>query len=550
MNTRSEIVNQIGGKYLESNIENDEFSYPKEYKKNNLNFSQTIEGIYKSLKINEKRKYEKLDIRFQKENTIIQIETKKNDKYEFSKSERDQLMTYYFLEKELTNNYRNIVSILVNMNTKAIRVYINGVLNSDETTINSMEYYENLFNNKTNDKNKVIETTNELNNLLHSVGIRESLRSQFVGSILVALNNNLVVDAEVGTITILDRIKEKLREKIKSSNDDNYQIKIDLLVNILDKQEIKELKVESLIKIVEKIQNDLVPYINNKTPTGEDLLNLFFTTFNKYVGKADKNQAYTPTHITDFMCDITEISWNSNVLDPTCGSGSFLVQAMSKMIKLAKNDEKRIKNIKANQLFGIEREDKAFGLATTNMLIHEDGKTNIIKASCFDKLEWIKQKNIDIVLMNPPFNGQNMPNDCPVKDTTKVDATKGLYFVYEISKSLRKGAKLATILPLQCAIGNDKNIAKYKRLMLENNSLLAVFSLPDELFYPGASINSCIMLFETGKPHSDNQKTFFGYFKDDGFIKRKNKGRVEKTDWDTTKKKWFEAFEKNKRYLV
>lgn len=146
--------------------------------------------------------------------------------------------------------------------------------------------------------------------------------------------------------------------------------------------------------------------------------------------------------------------------------------------------------------------------------------------------------------MNPPFNGQNMPNDCPVKDTTKVDATKGLYFVYKISKCLRKGAKLATILPLQCAIGNDKHIAKYKRLMLENNSLLAVFSLPDELFYPGASINSCIMLFETGKPHSDNQKTFFGYFKDDGFIKRKNKGRVEKTDWNKTKNKWLEVFEK------
>lgn len=65
--------------------------------------------------------------------------------------------------------------------------------------------------------------------------------------------------------------------------------------------------------------------------------------------------------------------------------------------------------------------------------------------------------------MNPPFNGQNMPNDCPIKSKTKVDSTKGLYFVYKIAESLKNGAILATILPLQCAIGTDKNVALYKK---------------------------------------------------------------------------------------
>lgn len=545
MNKRNDIVSRIGEKYLVSNIENDEFSYEKEFKKNGLDFSSTIQKIYNKLNIEKNRKHKLLDIRFENQNTIVQVETKSNNNFNFKEDEKDQLMTYYLLEKELSSSeIKNIISILFNTFTKSIMVYINGMLNKTETTINSMEYYENLFNNKTNDKNKVIETTNDLNNLLHSAGIKESLRSQFVGSILVALNHNLKVDIHVGTKRNLEYIEEILRQRIKSSNDDNQQIKIDTLVNVLNKQDIQELNVETLVKIIEKIQNDLVPYINTKTPTGEDLLNLFFTTFNKYVGKADKNQAYTPTHITDFMCDISGISSTSNVLDPTCGSGSFLVQAMSKMIKLAKNDEGRIKNIKANQLFGIEREQKAFGLATTNMLIHEDGKTNIINASCFDKLQWIKEKNIDIVLMNPPFNGQNMPKDCPIKQSTKVDATKGLYFVYKIAENLKKGAVLATILPLQCAIGSEKSVALYKRKILENNTLRAVFSLPDEVFYPGASVNSCIMVFDIGKPHSDIQKTFFGYFKKDGFIKRKNKGRVEKIEWQKTKKIWLDAFEK------
>ena len=53
-------------------------------------------------------------------------------------------------------------------------------------------------------------------------------------------------------------------------------------------------------------------------------VNLFFVTFNKYVGKSDKNQAFTPDHITDFMSKITGVNKHSVVLDPCCGSGSTL----------------------------------------------------------------------------------------------------------------------------------------------------------------------------------------------------------------------------------
>lgn len=69
-----------------------------------------------------------------------------------------------------------------------------------------------------------------------------------------------------------------------------------------------------------------------KSTSGQDLLNLFFITFNKYVGKSDKNQAFTPDHITDFMCKITGVNKHSVVLDPCCGSGSFLVRAMTQAL--------------------------------------------------------------------------------------------------------------------------------------------------------------------------------------------------------------------------
>ena len=68
-----------------------------------------------------------------------------------------------------------------------------------------------------------------------------------------------------------------------------------------------------------------VPYINDKNTAGQDLLNLFFTTFNKYVGKSDKNQAFTPDHICDFMSKAVGVNKNSRVLDPCCGSGVFQI---------------------------------------------------------------------------------------------------------------------------------------------------------------------------------------------------------------------------------
>lgn len=516
------IINKIGGKYLKSNLEQlGEFSYKRELQHN---FPSNC-------------KHYKVDLRFVKDNLSIIFELKGNSNRDFARNEIEQIETYKKLEKKLTNN--NIIAILYNIDNENMKVWKNESLLSNETTINSMDYYSNLFESiKSNDKNKVIETTNVLNEKLHSFGIYEYQRSQFVGSLLVALNNKLQYANNLTTFEIINRIKEILKSRI--DNDENKALKTKLLIDNLDKQNIKELDSNNLIWLLDTIKKELIPFIDNKTSQGEDLLNLFFTTFNKYVGKNDKNQAYTPTHITDFMCEITNLSKESRVLDPTCGSGSFLVQAMSKMLRKAGNDEEKRKNIKKNQIFGIEKEEKAFGLATTNMLIHEDGKSNIVCDSCFDRKEWIKNNDINIVLMNPPFNGQGMP-DKQMVSKKNVDSTKGFYFVYEIANYVNKGM-LATILPLQCAIGSDKVISKMKKDMMAKHTLKAVFSLPDDIFYPGASVNTCIMLFELGVPHDSTKKTFFGYYKNDGFSKKKNKGRVEKYSWEKTKDLWLKSF--------
>lgn len=429
--------------------------------------------------------------------------------------------------------------------------------------------------------------------------IDERLRSQFVGTSLLYLKELI---KKIGATKIDDDLKQtldniwkvmdgkQLRAAIESTLDslldgsDNKTKKIELLQkNVLNDQKVKKLEIKHWIKILDTILMDIYQYIDTNSSEGQDILNLFFIAFNKYTGKADKNQAFTPDHITEFMCRLTEVDRNKRVLDITCGSGSFLVQAMVKELADCNRDttdeeKKALQEIvKKQHIFGIEVEEKAYGLSTTNMLIHGDGNSNIKFGSCFDCKQFIKDASPDIVLMNPPYNAK--PIGIPdrykrywgkAKDG-KEDPTKGLVFIHYLSDVIeeinkerekknkpRKTVKLAVLLPVSAAIGTSAIIKNEKIEMLSKNTLEAVFTLPNEIFYPGASASACCMLFTLGKPHKKIDgtvnETFFGYCKDDGFKKKKNLGRIEQFDennnskWKAIEEEWLYLFN-NKKVL-
>lgn len=287
---------------------------------------------------------------------------------------------------------------------------------------------------------------------------------------------------------------------------------------------------------------------------------MFFVTFNKYV-KSDKNQAFTPDHITDFMSKVVGVNKHSIILDPCCGSGSFLVRAMTEAFYDCTTEQEK-KNIKQKQILGIEYDKNVYGLSTTNMLIHGDGNSNIRNGSCFALKNWIQENRPNVILMNPPYNAQrkHVPESFSNtwKDNAKQDPSKGFYFVKYIADTLNEinqQATLAVLLPVACAIGGkNKYITDIKEHILKNNTLDAVFTLPAEVFYPGASASVCCMVFKIGKKHSheSNPKTFFGYYKDDNFKKKKNLGRVEQIDqdghslWKETEKMWLELYRERK----
>ena len=535
---RADMISTVGREYLASNIENDEYSYPKAFAAQSLTFNP--------IRNKTGRAFEKLDIRFVKDNVTVLIETKQN----FTVADEEQLSAYVEYEKALTGN--KIIAILANTANDNVKVWRGVISDGDlmpkETALRTMDEYVDFYTSKINDKEKVMQNTYKLNEMLHRHSIPEKLRSQFVGTCLLALKNGL--DYSTPSLTaaqIRTRIKEVLEDLLNS--DINKAEKLALLNrNVLGDQYVRQLNIAAFREILKFIEDNILPFINDKSTSGQDLLNLFFVTFNKYVGKSDKNQAFTPDHVTDFMAKITGVNKHSVVLDPCCGSGSFLVRAMTQALDDCATAAEQ-EEVKKHQIFGIEFDENVYGLATTNMLIHSDGNSNIRQGSCFALADWIKEAKPNVILMNPPYNGQRIHLPKSYVDTwardKKEDPSKGLYFVKYIAdtlNSINHQAKLAVLLPVACAIGTSGEIARLKREILEENTLDAVFTLPNEIFYPGASASACCMVFKIGIKHTDisNPDTFFGYCKDDGFKKKKNLGRVEQVDSTTGKSRWVE----------
>ena len=578
------MVNRIGVQYMTANIEGGEYSY--------VQAAGSKEKLISSL--GYEPAHFKLDIRFENnDNVVVLVETKQN----FTDADEDQLREYLAEERALHSG-KKVVCILANTNNDKVRVWKSVMddkhLLSDETVLDTMEHYASLFSehSRQNDRERVLKNTYSLNETLHKKDIDEKLRSQFVGTTLLYIKDAL---KKKGISVITDDARKQLREfwsdktakEIRSGieetlsnlldGSDNKTEKIRLLQkSVLDDQKVKRLVTKDWVDILDEILWNIYRYINTNSSEGQDILNLFFIAFNKYTGKADKNQAFTPDHITNFMCRATGVDRTKRLFDGTCGSGAFLVQGM--VLELADvNRQKATEAEKAvmreriakEHVYGVEIEDKAYGLSTTNMLIHGDGNSNIRKASLFESEAFFRQADPDIILMNPPYNAK--PITIPAaykagwKSDAKEDPTKGMVFLKYISDVVakmnaerlndgkpKKEVKVAILLPVAAAIGTSNFVSDMKKELLEENTLDAVFTLPNEVFYPGASASACCMMFTLGRPHvmADGTipKTFFGYYKEDGHKKKKNLGRIEQFDkdnnsiWKQIEEEWLDLY--------
>lgn len=169
-----------------------------------------------------------------------------------------------------------------------------------------------------------------------------------------------------------------------------------------------------------------------------------------------------------------------------------------------------------------------FALSCANMILRNDGKTNLYREDCFSMANKIKKHNPTIGLLNPPYS-QNEQHE--------------LDFVLNCLDCLEKNGLCVAIVPISCATTPTEQKIK----LLENHTLEAVMSMPTNLFHPIGTV-TCVMVFRAHVSHDSTRKTWFGFWKMDGFEKTKHNGRVDSNGtWTEIKEKWLDNYRNRKK---
>jgi len=416
---------------------------------------------------------------------------------------------------------------------KAISIFDDKLLSPDEY----LKAYLKSPEKFRQDYNKLLDFTKQLNEKLHSHKILESQRSLLISSILIALENPAFRRSYTShkkpenlTASLVQTVSDELETaNINGKKLENLAIQFSFI-----KTDTSLSKKENVLKeIIDEIDININSFI--KTHKYFDVLGQLYIEFLRYAN-SDKGLGIvlTPPHITELFADLAQVNKNSVAYDNCAGTGGFLINAMKRMIIDAKGDTAKEKEIKMEQLIGTEYQSHIYALAVSNMYIHQDGKTNIINGSCFDDdvIDYIKSKKPTVGFLNPPYKA-NKKND-----------TEELEFVLNNLECLVDGGTCIAIVPTNCALNSSKKINALKRKILEKHTLEAVLSMPNELFINSdVTVVACVMIFTAHKPHPTQKETYFGYYKDDGFVKRKNRGRIDATGkWETIKNKWVSYY--------
>lgn len=370
----------------------------------------------------------------------------------------------------------------------------------------------------------------KINETLHNAGINKNKRARFIAGLVLSLSLDSEINLkENDTTTLVESVNTLIKKKLREVKKDNFYNFLRLELPPSTENHFKY-----RTAIVETLKELATLDIKNAMASGKDILGEFYEKFLKYGnGAKEIGIVLTPRHITKFAVEVINIRFNDYVLDPTCGTGGFLVSAFDRVRNDAK--ENQVNEFKNHHIFGIEQDDEVVALALVNMIFRGDGRNNMSEGNCFQKnIEKIVKDSVitgkfDLrnnnlpqnpiitkVLMNPPF-------------ALKQGVQKESQFIDYALSQMQDGGILFVIVPISVMVeGSGKS---WRKDLLDNNTILSVITFPEDLFYP-VSVGTVGVFIKKGMSHNfDNQKVYFARAITDGFRKKKGKRiRVENSE--------------------
>jgi type I restriction enzyme M protein len=427
---------------------------------------------------------------------------------------------------------------------------------------NIAEYYtKNILKEQTPEEKtteEILKDAKDLHEDLRNYGsIQDKDKPLIVSGILLALREmeykGFSIDDLVGDTVNTDgeKIYDAIEKNLKRANVSPV-VKKDKLLNQFSV--IKDTKVINVINetleksplkhftefLYENIYKN-IKYIHSS----EDYLGRFYGEFMSYSGGDGQNLGIvlTPKHITELFCDLAELKPTDKILDPCCGTGGFLIAGMHDMVQKAENEHQK-RNIRKNQLHGLELQPYMFTISTTNMILRGDGKSNLEQDDFLKQNPaQLQEKGCTVGMINPPYSMGSKSNP----DLYEINFTEHLL------DSIVEDGKVIVIVPQSSMVGKSKEEKTIKANILKKHTLEGVITLNKNTFY-GVGTNPCIAIFTAGVPHYKDKEVKFVNYENDGFEVQKHRGLIETINAKDRKQHlldiWFNKKEAETKFCV
>ncbi|MCD4668727.1 MAG: SAM-dependent methyltransferase, partial [Sulfurimonas sp.] len=324
-----------------------------------------------------------------------------------------------------------------------------------------------------------------------------------------------------------DETKEELSNRIKALYD-SHQAKDPEVFN--EKLILNADEVTFLVEILEEY---------NLNGTDLDIKGKIFQDFFANFFKGDAGQYFTPMNIVKFIVNLFDLQSTDQVIDPSCGSGGFLLQSLAQMQEKSKKLKDPVKRHKfwhsfaEHNLYGIEISGSISRTAKMNMIIHDDGHTNVIAHDGLDRFENFQKKNtefkensFDYVFTNPPF-GSNIKDEKSYfslfnkfsnstvdfiddlidgKKSKRLKNQKSEVLFLERYYHLLKPSTGIVAMVLPDGVLTNSSMQNVRDYLMEKFKIVASFSLPQHTFANyGAGVKSSILVLQKKSEKEENK---------------------------------------------
>ena len=238
--------------------------------------------------------------------------------------------------------------------------------------------------------------------------------------------------------------------------------------------------------------------------------------------QGDAGQFRTPRHIIDFMVDIVEPKIGETILDPACGTAGFLISAYKYILRHNSSEGKSNGDLLtpdqrkqlAQNICGYDISPDMVRLSLVNMYLHRITEPRITE---YDTLTSDAKWNeyFDVILANPPFMSPKGGIKPHARFSIQSKRSEALFVDY-IIEHLTKTGRGAVIVPEGVIFKTDSAFVKLRKMLINDNYLYGVISLPQGVFNPYSGVKTSILLFDKVIAKLTD-KILFAKVENDGF---------------------------------